>query len=152
MKRLIPIWLIACTVLLPACTSDVVYSQFSPILSEGWHMDSVLRFAYSIPDTTPDYNMTIYVRHKENYPYQNIWLFAGDSVHRDTLQCYLADDRGRWMGDKHHGIVEMPVFIGTNCHFSRTGIYTMEIQHAMRDTVLRGVMDIGLEIKRYGKE
>ena len=152
MKRLIPIVLIVCAGLLAACSSDIVYGRFVSIPSEEWHMDSVVRFDYSIVDTTTDYSIVVYVRHTERYPYQNIWLFAGDSSHCDTIGCYLADDRGRWLGDKQHGLLEMPVFIEEKVHFQDTGKYVMTIQHGMRDTVLRGVMDIGLEIKRYGQE
>jgi gliding motility-associated lipoprotein GldH len=109
-------------------------------------MDSVTHFDYTITDTQPAYRMLVYVRHTERYPYQNMWLFIGDSLHRDTIEFYLADDRGQWLGDKHHGFIEMPVLIEENYHFPDTGRYEMTIQHGMRDTLLRGVTDIGFEI------
>lgn len=151
-NRLLSAGLIALAIFFSSCKSDMVYSRFAPILSGEWHMDSVLQFTYSIPDTTPDYRLTLYVRHAENYPYQNIWLFAGDSARCDTINCFLADDRGRWLGDKHHGWIETPVFIGENFRYTDTGTYTLTVQHAMRDTVLRGVWDVGVEISKYGKK
>ena len=141
---------------LTSCRNDIVYSQFHSISypngtitsSENWHMDSVVRFDFPIPDTTVDYTMTIYLRHTEHYPYQNIWLFAGDSLHCDTINSFLADDRGRWYGNHQHGLIETSVFIGANRHFSRTDSNYISIQHAMRDTLLHGVLDIGLEIRK----
>ena len=133
-------------ILVPSCRKDVVYSRFSPISSAEWHMDSVERFTYSITDAEAAYRILIYVRHTERYPYQNMWLFVGDSLRRDTIEFYLADDRGNWLGDRHNGIIEMPVLLEEGYHFPDTGSYYLDIQHGMRDTLLRGVTDVGLEM------
>lgn len=131
---------------LSSCDHNIVFSQFMPISTEKWHVDSVARFDYTIAEKQPAYRMLVYVRHTERYPYQNMWLFVGDSLHRDTIEFYLADDRGQWLGNKHHGFIEMPVLIEENYHFPDTGAYHMTVQHGMRDTLLRGVTDVGLEI------
>ena len=136
------------TILLSSCRNDIVYSQFSSIPSGKWHADSVAHFDYSITDEMGDFRMIVYVRHKETYPYQNMWLFIDNGLRRDTIEFYLADDRGQWLGDKHHGFIEMPVLIEENYHFPDTGTYHLDVQHAMRDTLLRGVTDIGFEISR----
>ncbi len=137
-----------------SCRNDMVYSRFVPISCGGgsvvsqekWHMDSVARFDYSIDDAGASYSIIVYIRHNGSYPYQNMWLFAGDSLCRDTLEFYLADDRGQWLGERHHGFIEMPVLLEENKHFADTGAYYLEIQHGMRDTLLRGVTDVGVEI------
>ena len=158
--KVIGYWLLVIVSLaFSSCRNDIVYSQFHSISypdgtitsSENWHMDSVVRFDFPIPDTTFDYTVTIYLRHTERYPYQNIWLFAGDSLHRDTINSFLADDRGRWYGNHQHGLIETSVFIGENRHFSRIDSNYIEIQHAMRDTILHGIMDIGVEIVKSEK-
>ena len=136
------------TILFPSCRNDIVYSQFSSIPLGEWHIDSVAHFDYTIADEIADYRMIVYVRHKENYPYQNMWLFLDNGERRDTIEFYMADDRGRWLGDQHHGFVEMPVLIEDNYHFADTGTYYLNIQHAMRDTLLRGITDVGLEIMK----
>ena len=153
MKRsLIAIGVVLLSTILTACRSDIVYSKFYPVASAQWHMDSVAHFDYQIADTAADYRMLIYVRHTERYPYQNMWLFVDNNAHRDTIEFYLADDRGRWLGDKHHGFIEMPVLLEEEKHFSDTGAYSLTIQHGMRDSLLRGVTDIGVEIIRNGKK
>ena len=135
-----------------SCKNDIVYSRFVPVSSEKWDMDSVASFEYAITDADQDYRMLVYVRHTERYPYQNMWLFIGDSLHCDTIEFYLADDRGQWLGNKHHGFIEMPVLLEENYHFADTGTYHMAIQHGMRDSILRGITDIGLEIVRNGEK
>ena len=136
-----------------ACNNGLVYSHFQPVSSDktlptigGWHVDSIPSFDYTITDAAAEYRMLVYVRHTERYPYQNMWLFVDEGTHRDTIEFYLADDRGRWLGDKHHGFIEMPVLYEAARQFPDTGTYTLRIAQGMRDSVLRGVTDIGLEI------
>jgi len=140
------IGLIALAASFTSCRNDIVYSRFSTISSEKWQMDSVVRFDYTIEDAQAAYQMIIHVRHTERYPYQNMWLFVNDGHRADTLEFYLADDRGQWLGDKHHGFIEMPVLFEENYHFPDTGTYYLEIAHGMRDSLLRGVTDVGVEI------
>ena len=150
MRKLL--FLAALALALTACRQDIVFSQFVSIPSGEWHVDSVAQFDYQIADKEAGYQMLVYVRHTERYPYQNMWLFLDNGMQRDTIEFYLADDRGQWLGDKHHGFIEMPVLIEQNYHFSDTGHCAMTIQHGMRDSLLRGVTDIGVEIKRNGQE
>ena len=110
-------------------------------------MDTLPRFDFVIEEKKAAYDIIFYVRHTERYPYQNMWLFVQDNrQHSDTIEFYLADDRGRWLGDKHHGFFEMPVLYESNYHFPDTGHYSLSVGHAMRDTLLRGVTDVGVEI------
>lgn len=153
MRKSVIILLIAGLVsLLSACSHDIVYSRFVPISSDKWAVDSVLRFDYAISDAAADYRMIVYVRHSERYPYQNMWLFIGDGQRQDTIEFYLADDRGQWLGDQNHGFIEMPVLLEEEKHFPDTGAYSLTIQHGMRDSLLRGITDIGVEIIRNGEK
>lgn len=145
-RLLLTILVVGSMCFLTSCRKDVVYSQFCSIPSESWIADEVASFDYKIEDIHADYRMLVYVRHTERYPYQNMWLFIDDSLHKDTIEFYLADDRGQWLGDKHHGFIEMPILLEENYHFADTGMYHMTIQHGMRDSLLRGVTDIGFEV------
>ena len=135
-----------------SCRHNIVHSEFISIPSGEWRIDSLPRFDFAIEDNKTSYDIILYVRHTERYPYQNMWLFVQDNrQHSDTIEFYLADDRGRWLGDKHHGFIEMPVLYESNYHFPDTGKYCISVQHGMRDSVLRGVMDIGVEIVKGEK-
>lgn len=155
MKKSNPWFIISLAVLafcLGSCSSDVVYSHFSPMKSGEWHQDSIVNFDYSIADKEGTYQMLVYVRHTERYPYQNMWLFIDNAGQTDTIEFYLADDRGRWLGDKHHGFVEMPVSLEDAKQFPDTGVYRLSVRQGMRDSLLRGIADIGVEIIRNGQE
>ena len=142
------IWLLLGCLVLTSCQSDIVYSRFMPISSEKWHIDSVAQFDYYIADTSVNYQMLLHIRPTERYTCQNMWLFLSNGVINDTIEFYLADDRGQWLGNKHHGFIEMPVLVEDNYHYADTGIYHLSVQHAMRDTLLRGVTDIGMELSK----
>lgn len=142
------LFLLFAVALFAACSNDIIYSRFVPIPTGEWSLDSVARFDYAVADKDAGYNVVLYVRHTERYPYQNMWVFTNDNGRCDTIEFYLADDRGRWLGDKRHGFIEMPVLLEDSKHFADTGQYFLEVRHGMRDTLLRGVTDIGLEIRR----
>lgn len=139
--------------LLTSCRHDIVYSEFVAIPSGEWDENQLPEFAFNIADREAAYDILLYVRHTERYPYQNMWLFVrGNRQYMDTVEFYLADDRGRWLGDKHHGFIEMPVLLEENYHFSDTGRYYFAVQHGMRDSLLRGVTDVGIEVIRVKNE
>lgn len=143
---------VVCACVFTNCSRDIAYCHFVPVSSEQWHMDSIARFDFSIEDADADYQMILYLRHTDRFPYQNMWIYATEKETQDTIEFYLADDRGQWLGDKKHGFIEMPVLLEENRHFADTGRYSLEIQHGMRDTLLRGVTDVGLEIRRNGEK
>lgn len=147
-KIIAGIGLILAAIGLTGCRRGVVHAQFWPVSSAEWHIDSVFTTCYAITDTATEYQLIVYVRHNECYPYQNMWLFVSDSLHSDTIEFYLADDRGNWLGDKHHGFIEMPVLYEAAKHYTDTGSYYLSVRHAMRDTLLRGITDIGVEVIR----
>ena len=145
--------LIGCICLLTSCRHDIVYSEFVAIPSGEWDENQLPEFAFNIADREAAYDILLYVRHTERYPYQNMWLFVrGNRQYMDTVEFYLADDRGRWLGDKHHGFIEMPVLLEENYHFPDTGRYYFAVQHGMRDSLLRGVTDVGIEVIRVKNE
>lgn len=136
---------------LAACTGGVVSSDFRSVDPAGWHQDSLCVLQPDITDTITPMQVVLYVRHVETYPYQNLWLFITTPDITDTIEFYLADDRGRWLGNGGNGYIEMPVLLEEHYRFARQGACTFTVQHGMRDTLLRGITDIGIEI-RNGKE
>lgn len=134
--------------LLAGCGSDTVYSHFADVPAGGWDKDSVYAFDYPIADSTACYQILLYVRHTEIYPYQNMWLFVGDGSRQDTIEFYLANDRGEWLGNGKSGIIEMPVLYEERVQFERGGEHRITLQHGMREERLKGIESVGVEIIR----
>jgi len=135
--------------ILTACGSKTAYLHFESVNPAAWHQDSVLCFAIAPEDTTAGYDLLLHIRHTNYYPYQNMWLFVqseqGGTSHTDTIEIYLADDRGAWLGNGRNGLVTMPVLYDTQRHFGSDTLY-LTVQQGMRDSLLRGVQDIGVEL------
>ena len=122
--------------------------HFETLPAEGWHADSLCTFTWAPEDTTDTYQILFHLRHTNAYPYQNLWLFVtrneGNRSVCDTLEIYLADDRGTWLGNGRNGLISMPVLYDDN--YRPRDTLTLSICQGMRDTMLRGVRDVGVEI------
>lgn len=140
-------------VLLPSCGSKDVYNQYETFADGQWHSDNVCRFAADVSDTSLNYNVFVNLRHAEDYPYQNIWLFVestgADSLpKRDTLEVVLADIYGKWQGAGSASLYQLSVPLSIGRRFSQPGSYQYELRHGMRDTVLSGIKNIGIRIEK----
>jgi gliding motility-associated lipoprotein GldH len=140
-------------VLLTSCTSDAVFFSYQSINGNGWNKDSVCTFDVQIEDAAIAYNVYVNTRNRGEYPYQNLWLFirqtSPDSVViNDTIEFYLADEFGKWMGKGVGSAFNMPVLYKQNYKFKIKGVYRFEIQHGMRDSLLAGINDVGIKVEK----
>ncbi len=147
------LWALSSFVILTACANNDVYFQYQTIQHDGWNKDSVLTFDVNITDTISAYNIYVNIRNTSDYPYQNLWLFLNklnpdSTLVNDSIECYLADQHGKWLGSGVGSIKEMPVLYEQNKHFKARGIYKYEITQGMREDVLKGVNDIGIRVEK----
>ena len=149
--------LIALTsLLLVACQPDVVYTDFNTLPDNGWEADSAIGFHPTITDTTSNYQFQIIVRHTDAYQYQNLWMFVDilkDSLllTTDTIECYLANQRGEWLGGGL-SIHELPLMYDDKYRFFTSGTYHISIRQGMRTDTLEGLKEIGVKFIQNGQE
>lgn len=135
-----------------ACSNKAIYYEYQTVPMDGWGADSILTFTIPVTDTAATYDVLLHVRHTDAYSYQNMWLFVSESpatmqqaaVQTDTIEFYLADDRGQWLGNGH-STREMPVLYREGVTMTDS-VYTLRIQQGMREEALKGVSDIGVEV------
>ncbi len=149
LKYKIIIWFAG--VLLCSCNQVLVYEQYQPINNSTWPKDKEYYFIFNIEDTTRTYDVTLQLRNNNRYSYQNLWVFILEekpvgAISRDTVECFLADDYGKWLG---HGIslFESTIPLRNNYKFPYPGQYTFAIRQGMRDSSIIGIQEIGLVIK-----
>jgi len=135
------------------CTSHDVYFQYNPVSIKGWSKDTMYVFHVPITDTAATYNVYVNVRNRGEYPYQNLWLFLKKTtpdkvLTKDSIECYLADNRGKWLGSGIGSIMEMPVLYEQNVKFAQKGTYNYFIVQGMRDSLLAGINDIGIRVEK----
>ena len=151
--------LICLSLMLIACHHDVVSSAHQDLSEQGWAMTDTVRLSLDVPDTTQAYDIALMLRHTEQYNYQNLWFFiqCGDSlspIQSDTVMACLADDRGQWLGTRAGRYYSGYVIMERELVFPEAGAYTFAIVHGMRDSLIHGIADVGLELRKhdYGKE
>ncbi len=147
-------FLVIMLLLLISCDKYTVFDQVISIPIEGWDYTNKIEFEYVISDTLSSYDIQLYVRNTKNYAYSNLWLFietmapSGNYRH-DTIEVTLADETGRWAGKSTQSINTLMVPYQQNIRFADRGIYKTLTQHAMRDTLLQDITDIGLHIQYH---
>ena len=72
--------------------------------------------------------------------------FPNGNVSRDTIECMIANDEGKWLGKGWSDIKENNIQLKSGLRFPLTGNYKFLIQQAMRVDTLKGIVDIGLYI------
>lgn len=139
-----------------ACNNNTLYSEHKSVDEKGWNMDDELRFDIDVEDTTAIYDFYVDVRNSKEYPYSNLFLFVTTTfpdhlVRRDTLECPLADQFGQWYGKVSSNYVDGRYLLHNNIVFPMSGNYSFQVTHAMRDTNVTGIKNIGLHVKRLVK-
>lgn len=135
-----------------SCDSDLVISENKAIIG-AWDKNEPIHFSFEITDTLTRYDFYINIRHSEAYAYRNIYFFVSTefpngNISRDTIECMLADLRGRWYGNGYGNIKEDKILIRRNLQFQNRGIYKIDFIQAMREDKLQGLSDIGILIDK----
>lgn len=144
---------------LAACRNDSVSSAHQDIDEQGWAITDTVYLPIDVEDTTQVYDIALMLRHTEQYVYQNLWFFVQCTDSLSPLQCdtvmaCLADDRGRWLGTHAGRYYAGYVIMEHELVFPHAGVYTFAVVHGMRDEVITGIADVGLELRKhsYGQE
>jgi gliding motility-associated lipoprotein GldH len=148
--------LLASLTLLLSCNRDLVFTDTHEMQGKTWKLDDTPVFDVPISDTITRDNVIFTIRTGSSYPFRNIYLFVTTTspdgkVMTDTLQYFLADDKGNWLGKGFGDIHELSLPYKSNVFFPAKGIYRFRIQHGMRVGDLKGVYDFGLRIEKYSK-
>ena len=145
------------SVLTSCSNEDVVFQQAVELPEYGWSKDSTLTFVYDAADTAGLYDVVVDLRNDGNYQKQNFWLFINSispdsAVFKDTLECVLADNYGRWIGEGSGSLRHLPVEFMSQIKFPVKGKYTFEFIQGMRYDTLVGIHDIGMRIMKSRPE
>ena len=138
-------------VLLSSCSNTRHESYFS-FENIGWNTDSIISFKYAIEDTLCTYEMKLKIRHTVSYEYQNLFVFLEEEEKKDTIEIFIADKAGKWIGSGIGGVREVEYVFDTKRRYNRKANYNLNVEQAMRYGPLekienlKNVLAIGLII------
>jgi gliding motility-associated lipoprotein GldH len=150
------IFIISLLSLLSACRNNIVFTDSITMPAKKWELMNIPSFNVPVDDTIKSNNVIFTIRTSSSYPFRNIFLFVkttspdGVSI-TDTLQYYLADEKGKWYGKGFGDIHELNLPYKSNVYFPVRGTYRFTVQHGMRVEDLNGVYDFGLRIEKTSK-
>ena len=136
-----------------SCGNNITYTESYSMKDKIWQLMDVKSFNVQITDTAALSDIFLTIRTGSDYPFRNIFLFVstlapdGNSL-TDTLEYYLADDKGVWYGKGFGDVRELKLPYRSYVYFPQKGGYEFRVQHGMRAEDLKGVYDIGMRIEK----
>lgn len=146
------LYFLGLTLLLIGCSDENI--KINPI-NGVWDKNNTQKFEIKINNYQTPKKLIFVVRNNNEYPYANLRVFAtikdakkkNKKNKMDTLNYILAEPNGMWLGKGFGETKEILFQYKKGYKFPKNGIYTIEIQHAMRDSQLKGIEDFGIKIE-----
>lgn len=145
--------IILLAILFFSCDPKQVYEKNVEIADLKWNINDTIEFNVPIQDTLNPHNIYFNVRNTSKYSMQNLYVFIHSTspngmILQDTVEFYLADDRGRWTGSGWGDIYDNQFLYKKNVRFPVSGTYTFKYIQGMRTETLRYISDVGLRIEK----
>jgi gliding motility-associated lipoprotein GldH len=136
-----------------SCSSGVLVDNDVAYEQSYWPVNEKYVLNFDQLDTVSSYNFFITLRNTKDYPYRNIYVFLttvfpNGNTTRDTIDCPLADYRGKWLGKGFGGVYDNRIIYMHNARFSQPGAYTITMEQAMRKEELPGIKSVGIRIEK----
>lgn len=125
--------------------------------SQGWKNTEPAEFNFKGDLTSK--NMSLILRHNNDYDYANIFLITELSstyslTQTDTLQFLLSNPTGQWLGDKKLTLIEHKLPYKQSVILVKDSLYSLKVRTSMRlnDHIkpianLEGIIGLGLLIE-----
>ena len=140
--------------LLFSCGKGKIFSEYKSIDEHnGWSRKEKITFEPEIKDTVNRYNVFVNVRHASVYQFRNLYVFLTTEYpdgrkEIDTLNCLLADDQNKWLGDGAGDLWDNSILLESDVRFPKAGKYKFTYEQGMRVDPLPMILDMGLTIER----
>lgn len=135
-----------------ACDSNRYFEENVSIPNATWQAENSLEFKPTINSKATPFNCFVTLRNSGDYSYSNLFLFLEitnpkGKIARDTLELFLADRTGKWLGSGLGDLYYNKVLFKKQVLFEDTGTYTFRFEQGMRSTQIMGITDFGLRIE-----
>ncbi len=152
----VAILFVACIAIFSAesCTEIELHESHYPIKNSSWARSDTATGSFTIDDTTATYNISMAIRHRDKYAFNNIWLSLAISAPGDTLRTQkinipLGTDATGWYGTGFNDIWEVrSALTAIPQRFRKLGTYTYKITQIMREDPLYYIMSVGMRVEK----
>ena len=140
--------------LLISCSDEnIIFNGYSDIENAQFSFKDTIVFQTSISDTINPHNIFLQLRVSTDYKWSNMFIFSeiyfpNNKARTDTFEIFLMDKKGNWNGDKSGIVANFNHLLYKNIKFPVKGDYKFKLIQAMRDTILKDVISLGLKITK----
>jgi len=136
-----------------SCDPNRIFDEYKDIKNSVWKQTDNIKFNVIIEDTLTPHNFFINVRNTCNYRFSNLYIFLNTEypngkISRDTINCLLADDDGKWLGKGLGDIKDNQYLLKKGVRFHQKGTYSFGLEQAMRIDTLQGIKSMGIRIEK----
>ena len=144
--------------LLISCSDEnIIFNEYVDIENTQLSYKDTIIFQTSILDTINLHNVFLQLRTSTDYKWSNMFIFSeiyfpNNKTRTDTFEVFLMDKNGNWNGDKSGIVANFKHSLYKNIKFPIKGDYKFKLIQAMRDTILKEVISVGLKITKPTKK
>ena len=138
-------------ILLFSCGDNSIVNQSYEFDNETWKKTNKPNFTVEIKDSTKLYDFVFVIRTTTSYAYSNMWLYLSSIApkgkpSKEALQVRIADETGRWLGNKTGSSVEHYIKFSKR-KLPLIGKYTFELNLATVENQLDNVLDVSFTVR-----
>lgn len=134
--------------LVSACIRPRVYSEYRTITPEGWGMSDELFYSFYVTDTTTTYTITASLRYSPEFELKTLPIgIVYEDPHRHfdvKTVMWSLEAPDKLMAQTGYNIFQTAYTIDEARKFPTSGLYTISLRHLSQDTLLVGVVEMGL--------
>ena len=127
---------------LVSCQNENKKEAYHSFNNNTWNTDSIVSFELDNIDTTSSHDLYLMVRHTTNFKFQNLFLFTNFENQQDTLELFLSEKSGRWLGKGFGEIKELKIRIKENVNFKENQDQIFSVEQAMRYEDLEKIINL----------
>ena len=125
-----------------SCQNENKKELYHSFNNNTWNTDSIVSFELDNIDTTSSHDLYLMVRHTTNFKFQNLFLFTNFENQQDTLELFLSENSGRWLGKGFGEIKELKIRIKENVNFKENQDQIFSVEQAMRYEDLEKIINL----------
>jgi gliding motility-associated lipoprotein GldH len=156
-KNSVLLWILAASGIFLSCHPGKVHYQETVVFEEEtWNYSDTAHFAFSIQDTLQRYNLYLDVEHRDDYPFQNLYVIIHSKtpkgeIIKDQHSLELQEKDGFWMGDCQGKSCELRFILREGLAFAEIGDYKISIEQYSREENLKGIQSMGIYLEKADK-
>lgn len=134
---------------------STIYGHFTPILSEEWRIGEEQFFAVPVEEEEEIYRVVLLLRTSPRFRLNELMVgmvceSPAHSFRKKVIKVPTSQKKNLPFGGYNLDLYEVVIEEGKI--FPETGVYSFSFQHLMSDSIVVGVVEVGLAVEMLSRE